>query len=719
MSYPGNSSLSSDVHERVLNTYRQTLDLAAQGNRQEASLGCDFILRLDPEFEPARTLMSRLEQGDGPVSVDDLRPGGPAFQALKPPDDDVFDELEHVDLDLGGDEDRGAEGGPAGESAVDELRRLLEARRFGEVLQRAREDEALRDDPEVSGIARAARSRQEAEPYIQSFLESARQELRNGNPDQAARLLDSARELDPGHPGVAELQRLLATGGAAAAPAGAPTESVAGPEGSETVLGADPGAGLDGSLDSVDLSMEDDSEVSLGAEPAAEGDDRIRELLNEGQAAFEQEDYQGAIDAWSRIFLIDIDHQEAARRIERARRLKAEHERRIEELFHEGMGALEDGDADRARELLQQVVSLQPNHLAAKESLQKIETGEIPRAMTEPEAPAPPAEVPSTGPRATPMPPALADSEGSMAEEVLIPPEPGRPRPVSAPVLDTPDRSGPNRIFLFIGALVLVGVLAGAWLVYQQWSDWFPNANGQAESSPAEDPLRKATSYHDLGRTDLAIAQLSRLPPNDPHYEEAQALISQWEAEAGQTAEQPEDESGDSATGEGDETEAPAAEDRIRQGDLVAEARRAVARGEFLPAENLLIKARQLGELDPEARSLEAEVRERLEPFRREIELVRGGDWEFALPDLWRLRETDPENPDINRLLVTSYYNLGVRDLQRGDATGAVSQFEEATNLLDGRDPELERHLSFARAYQGRSKDLLYQIYVKYLPIRR
>lgn len=712
MSYPGNSSLSSDVHERVLNTYRQTLDLAAQGNRQEASLGCDFILRLDPEFEPARTLMSRLEQGDGPVSVDDLRPGGPAFLVLKPPTADPFDELEHVDLDLGGDEDRGVEGGPGGGSTVDELRRLLEARRFGEVLQRVREDEALRDDPEMSAIVRAARSRQEAEPYIQSFLESARQELRNGNPDQAARLLESARELDPGHPGVAELQRLLTP------PTEAPTPSWEGPAGTEIDFGAAPGAGLDGSLDSVDLSMEDDSEVSLGAEPAAEGDDRIRELLNEGQAAFEQEDYQGAIDAWSRIFLIDIDHQEAARRIERARRLKAEHERRIEELFHEGMGALEDGDADRARELLHQVVSLQPNHLAAKESLQKIETGEIPRAKTEPETPAPPAEEPSTGPRATPIPPALADSEGSMAEEVLIPPEPGRPRPVSAPVLDTADRRGPNRTFLFIGALVLVGVLAGAWRVYQQWSDWFPNANGQAESPPTEDPLRKATSYHDLGRTDLAIAQLSRLPPNDPHYEEAQALISQWEAEAGQSAERAEDESGDAATGEGDET-APEAEDRIRQADLVAEARRAVARGEFLPAENLLIKARQLGELETDARSLEAEVRERLEPFRREIELVRGGDWEFALPDLWRLRETDPENPDVNRLLVTSYYNLGVRDLQRGDATGAVSQFEEATNLLDGRDPELERHLSFARAYQGRSKDLLYQIYVKYLPIRR
>ncbi len=60
MPYAGNPSLSPEVQKRVLGTFEQTLGLAAEGNRQEALLGCDFVLRMDPQFEPARRLQERL-----------------------------------------------------------------------------------------------------------------------------------------------------------------------------------------------------------------------------------------------------------------------------------------------------------------------------------------------------------------------------------------------------------------------------------------------------------------------------------------------------------------------------------------------------------------------------------------------------------------------------------------------------------------------------------
>ena len=48
MSYPGNATLSQEIRQRILTTFEQTLSMAGEGKRQEAMLGCDFILRLDP-----------------------------------------------------------------------------------------------------------------------------------------------------------------------------------------------------------------------------------------------------------------------------------------------------------------------------------------------------------------------------------------------------------------------------------------------------------------------------------------------------------------------------------------------------------------------------------------------------------------------------------------------------------------------------------------------
>ena len=72
MRYVGNTALSPQIQERIQNTFQQTIGLAEEGNRQEALLGCDFILRLDPLFEPARRLQERLKEGEGPVDVANL-----------------------------------------------------------------------------------------------------------------------------------------------------------------------------------------------------------------------------------------------------------------------------------------------------------------------------------------------------------------------------------------------------------------------------------------------------------------------------------------------------------------------------------------------------------------------------------------------------------------------------------------------------------------------
>ena len=67
--------------------------------------------------------------------------------------------------------------------------------------------------------------------------------------------------------------------------------------------------------------------------------------------------------------------------------------------------------------------------------------------------------------------------------------------------------------------------------------------------------------------------------------------------------------------------------------------------------------------------------------------------------------------------MVDSYYNLAVRDLQRTDTKQALQNLREAQGL-NPKDSDLQRQITFAEAYQSRSKDMLYRIYIKHLPLR-
>lgn len=671
MSYSGNPALAQDVQERILSTFRQTLDLAAAGSVQEATLGCDFILRMDPQFEAARTLLGRLEQATGPVVVDDLRRtidgGGNGAGGAEPSADELFDDLDDLDL-----ETSSALGtGDARQRAEEALAR----RDFAAVLALADQGAA---DPELTQLAKTAAARQEAAPYVQRFVESARQALQSGSRDEARGFYDKARSLDPSHPGVRELEDRLDS---AAAAAPAPTEVFGG------APPASPGGGV----------------FETSPPPAAGGGDRISTLLQEGQQAFDRSDHQGAIDAWSRIFLIDVDHEEAARRIENARRLKAEHERQIEELFHDASSRLDQGDREAARQGFERVLELQPDHLAAREQLDQLAAAAA--AAAAPAAPAP-AAAPSVF---TPPPAARPPEPAELSQEILVPPEPGA---VPAPAAEAPPAAraaaprGPGRWFLLIGSLVLVVALVAAVFLYLNRERFFPNAQAPAAAPAAVDALDRAVALHDSGKVDRAIAVLRKLPADAPRYEEAQALISQWEAEVAGAE-------GESAAA----AEAPAPAEAELFAELTLQARQAVAAGELLRAEELFERATELSSLSADDQALRDEVATRLEPLAHYIDLFREGEYEFALPDLWRLLDDQPDDSVVRRLVADSYYNLAVRDLQRGDAEGAVQKLEEVLEVTPG-DAVAKRHLQLAETYRQREKDLLYRIYVKYLPMR-
>ncbi len=70
--YPGNSTLPNEVRARVLATFRQTLDLYNQGSLDDVIVGCDFLLKMDPLFEPAKQLREKAKNPAAPVDLQAL-----------------------------------------------------------------------------------------------------------------------------------------------------------------------------------------------------------------------------------------------------------------------------------------------------------------------------------------------------------------------------------------------------------------------------------------------------------------------------------------------------------------------------------------------------------------------------------------------------------------------------------------------------------------------
>ena len=749
MRYVGNTALSPQIQERIQATFQQTLSLAEEGNRQEALLGCDFILRLDPLFEPARTLQERMSEGDGPVDTANLT--GPPAEAPAPvePEDPSpavesvvepvvepvveepieisetiveppveLSEPEPVDLvDIGeliADE-------PPVDNLPARMQMLFEQRNFQDLMTLAMENqERISGDADLRQLVDAASERLEAEPYVRNFLDSAQSAKEKGDLEGARTHLDKARELDPTHPELtileADLQGALKVEPPAAfeppplveTPPLVDSESLDAPPSDVEDLFApmeeptpEPAVEAPAEQPPVDVSQ---AIPTLDAEPSArldnESEQRIDQLLQEGQVSFEDGQYQTAIDAWSRIFLIDIDHAEASRRIELARKLKAEVERQIEEAFHEGISLLESGDEEKARAAFDKVLEIQPNHMGARDYLEKLSSGDLGSAGATP--------IPDLKP--------LDASEGEAAAteaapvDALAPPTPG-PGPMVGDMAPEDFEPAPKaassrgRSFFLIGAAVLVLVLAIGWFVYSKWDRFFPGsapADQAATVQPQIDPIERARELHEAGNSAAAINVLRRLAPGDDQYSEALALIEMWEA-------------GDQE----DETasEGPSEEILAHRQELVGQAELAVADGDNILALDILEQVRQISELSEEEGLLETQASNQLEPLEEELDLFEQGDWEYSLPSLWRKHDADPTNRDVLRLMVDSYYNLGLRDLQRGDAKAALEKFEEAQDLVSG-DIGLDRLAEFATAYKERQADMLFRIFVKYQKFR-
>ncbi len=99
------------------------------------------------------------------------------------------------------------------------------------------------------------------------------------------------------------------------------------------------------------------------------------------------------------------------------------------------------------------------------------------------------------------------------------------------------------------------------------------------------------------------------------------------------------------------------------------------------------------------------------------VRLFNEGEYETAIPVLWRILQEDRENQDARSYLLRCYYNQGVSQLQNGLFPKALKSFDEVLSL-DPKDTEAQRHRQFAARYQKADLDLMGRIYVRHIPHR-
>ena len=122
--------------------------------------------------------------------------------------------------------------------------------------------------------------------------------------------------------------------------------------------------------------------------PGAEDDARIEHLLVTGLDHYFADEFEEAINLWTRVLFLDRNHDRARAYIDRARSAQAEQQRISEALVHEGLEAFDKGEVVRARALLSDALDQGASHDVALGVIGRIDRLDAGTRATSPAAPA-------------------------------------------------------------------------------------------------------------------------------------------------------------------------------------------------------------------------------------------------------------------------------------------------------------------------------------------
>jgi len=697
--YPGNASLSSAVKDRVLSTFQQALELYKQGRAAEVVEGCTLILRMDPTFDPARKLLEKTRNPNSPVDVDSLM-----LRADDP---------------------------------LREARAAMAARDF----QRANDltAEVLRDDfthEEARAINDTAREKIEAAPFVEQFIRKAETFAGQGNIPSARAELEKARALDSDHPGISRVSESLAAPQPAASFTSGPSPSFV----VEAPPPASPAPGR-GTAQATDFgftfeeekpadepsfaafsfdapapaaapapafggfSFDAPSAPSAGsfdfapAPPPAGGDDqrKIEQYLADGDRAANAGNYQQAIDLWSRIFLIDVTNDEASTRIENAKAKRRENEAKVEALVAAGEKAFNSGDHNTARDKFDEALLLDPGNLTAHEFIERIKSAAPAPFETPFSAPAARSETPA------PMRGDIFDDEAMLSGSYDSLKPPDAPPPVAIPAKKAaktaaaaPVAKKRSALTGILMTIVLVVIVAAAgWFL---WSKYM--AKPPYDPAATQAIFVQANSLAKRQRYDQAIAILGDIKPSDPQHDRALEMIADLQHKKAQAAQM--------INGR------PAS---IVYEESIAAGRTAFDAHDYEAAKTSLETAARIKPLPPDLAAIYTTASQQVSKLEAAKALFKERRYQDAVTNLDPLLAADPQNQSIRRMLIAAHFDLGATALQEERMPDALREFDEVLKS-DPNDELAKRSRTLAERYSGQPKDLLYKIYVKYLPLR-
>lgn len=668
----------------MLSTFEQTVALYKQGRGEEVNAGCNLLLQMDPTFEPARKLIEKMRNPAAPIDVDALLP---VVREKRDP--------------------------------MKQAREAMSARDFARVVQLTSEvltDDLLNDEARMLG--EEAQEKLEAAPFVDQFTRKAEQALASGNAASAKMELEKARSLDPTHPDVVRVARAIESRGPAAAASPAFVVDNPSPTGRSTAQAADFGFTFEEekapevSFTDFSFNAPSASDFSFDASPAPPGgsapafdfatasvattdDDqsKIEQYLADGDRAYQAGDYSQAIDLWSRIFLIDVTNDQASERIERAKAKRRELEQKAESVLAMGIEAFDRGDTATAHTHLNEVLRLDPRNTQAQEYLDRL--GEtVPSATARPLVPPPDENIDifaddfSSGLTETPLMPPDPDS--------IATPSPGKGKTAKKPaVAIKPARKLPMGLIAAILGGILV--LGGGWFV---WSKFMRSNETEEASGAGAAIIGRASMLAGKGEYDRAIAMLRDIKPGDPSHDKAMMMIADLQQK----------KSGAATLIDG----VPAAQYYEQK---VAAAAAAFQAGDYSAAKAAYEQAMRAKPLDPAHKTQYDAASQQASKLDAAKALFAERKYADAIANLEPLLQQDPGNVSMQRMIADAHFNLAAVALQEERTADAIRELDE-TLKLNANDELARRSRELAQRYDNEPKDLLYRIYVKYLPLR-